>query len=100
MSLQTQRALRNQPSAASEAATLARYRIAGSLVRSLGASTFAGASIGGPEMPAVWMAAGGRVFYSELLSRGHVHISVLGRNAYPVPARAFGLIERFVRRLK
>ena len=99
MSLQTQRALRNQPSAASEAATLARYRIAGSLVRSLGASTFAGASIGGPEMP-LWMAAGERVFYSELLSRGHVHISVLGRNAYPVPARAFGLIERFVRRLK
>ena len=45
----------------------------------------------------LWMAAGE---VRELLSCGHVHISVLGGNAYPVPPGAFGLIERLVRRLK
>jgi hypothetical protein len=43
--------------------------------------------------------AGEFVFESELLRCRHVHVSVLSRNAYPVAAGAFGLIERLVGRL-
>jgi len=45
-------------------------------------------------------AYGGGRFAAELLSCGHVHISVLGGNAYSVSSGAFGLIERLVRHLK
>jgi hypothetical protein len=47
LSLQTPRVLRNRPAAASQAGTPRGIALRAALVRSLGASTFGGASIGG-----------------------------------------------------